>query len=219
MGIGSGRMRILLATTNEAKIHYYGERLKEKGIDLVTLRDLKIDVDVDENGSDPVENAVIKARAYNEISHLPTIALDDGLFFDGVPKELQPGTHVRRIGGRRLNDAEMIDYYIGLVNQYGVDGKLPGYFLKGIAIVDQDNVYTSTRKSERLFTSQQSKTVVEGYPLDSIQIILSLNKFKSELTREEEAATIDSGNCAIFEFLLETIRKMESDSSKMLVRS
>ena len=113
MGIGSGRMRILLATTNEAKIHYYGERLKEKGIDLVTLRDLKIDVDVDENGSDPVENAVIKARAYNEISHLPTIALDDGLFFDGVPKELQPGTHVRRIGGRRLNDAEMMTIISG----------------------------------------------------------------------------------------------------------
>lgn len=212
-------MKILLATTNEAKIRYYGDRLKEKGINLVTLRDLKIDVDVDEDGHDPIENAIIKAKAYNKISHLPTIALDDGLFFEGVPEEIQPGTHVRRIDGKRLNDLEMIEYYTRLVDCYGVDGKLLGYFLKGIAIVDQDSVYTSSRKSPRLFTNRQSKVVVDGYPLDSIQMIPSLNKFKSELTKEEEVATIDQGNNEIFAFLLQTICQMETDSSKMLVRS
>ena len=29
----------------------------------------------------------------------------------------------------------MLDYYIGLVNKYGHDGYLDGYFLKGIAIL------------------------------------------------------------------------------------
>lgn len=73
-------MKILLATTNKAKIRYYGNKLKQKGIDIVTLEELGITCDVDETGNNPIENAVIKAKAYYEISHIPTIALDDGLF-------------------------------------------------------------------------------------------------------------------------------------------
>ena len=45
---GRDKMKYLLATTNKAKIRYYGTKLKEKGIDIVTLNDLNVDVDVDE---------------------------------------------------------------------------------------------------------------------------------------------------------------------------
>jgi len=211
-------MKILLATTNDAKIKYYGTRLEEKGIDLVTLKDLKIDIDVDETGKDPIENAVIKARAYNEISHLPTIAIDDGLFLENVPEEIQPGTHVRRIGNKRLNDQEMIEYYINLVNQYGIDGKLDGYFLKGVAIVDKDHTYTFDFKSYRHFTNRQSKLLDKGYPLDSIQIVPPLNKFKCELTKEEEEATLGMEKIEIFAFILKTIKEIEKENSKNLVK-
>jgi inosine/xanthosine triphosphate pyrophosphatase family protein len=33
-------MKILFATTNKAKVKFYAARLKEKGIDIVTLDDL-----------------------------------------------------------------------------------------------------------------------------------------------------------------------------------
>ena len=88
-------MKYLLATTNKAKIRYYGKKLKEKGIDIITLNDLDIDIEVDETGKNPVENAVIKATAYNNLSKIPTITLDEGLFLEGVPNEVQPCTHVR----------------------------------------------------------------------------------------------------------------------------
>ena len=97
---------------------------------------------MDETGNNPIENAVIKAKAYYEISHIPTIALDEGLFLENISDEKQPGTHVRRVNNRRLNDKEMIDYYISLVNKYGKDGKLLGYFLKGVAIIDDYDIYT-----------------------------------------------------------------------------
>ncbi len=212
-------MKILLATTNDAKIKCYGTKLKEKGIDLVTLRDLNIDVDVDETGKDPVENAVIKARAYYEITHLPTIAIDDGLFFENLPEEVQPGIHVRRVGEKRLNDSEMIEHYLGLVNQYGTDGKLNGYFLKGVAMVDGNDTYTFDFKSNRYFTNQQSSKVLKGYPLDSIQIVLPLNKFKSELTREEEEKTLGIEKEEIFGFILKTIHELEKKKKKELVKS
>lgn len=202
-------MKCLFATTNKAKIRYYVTKLRELGIEIVTLEDLNITCDVDETGKDPVENAVIKARAYYELSGMPTITLDDGLFLEGVPAHIQPGTHVRRVNGKRLNDKEMIDYYIGLVNQYGDNGALKGYFLKGVAIVDQNSVYTSSYKAKRCFTNKQSPVIDEGYPLASIQIISPFNKFKSELTKEEEKRTMDIEQQSIFGFILNTISTME----------
>lgn len=211
-------MKYLLATTNKAKIRYYGTKLREHGIEIVTLKDLNIECDVDETGKNPIENAIIKASAYHKISGMPTIALDEGLFLEGVPDNIQPGTHVRRVNGKRLNDIEMIEYYIDLVNKYGENGTLKGYFLKGVAIVNQNNTYTFEYKANRCFTNRQSEVIDEGYPLASIQIISALNKFKSELTEEEEKSTMDVEQKDIFEFILNTISTIEQDQTKKLVK-
>lgn len=211
-------MKYLLATTNKAKIRYYGTKLKEHGIEIATLEDLNIECYVDETGKNPIENAIIKASAYHKLSGMVTIALDEGLFLEGVPDNIQPGTHVRRINGKRLNDIEMIEYYIDLVNKYGKNGILNGYFLKGVAIVNQDNTYTFDYKANRQFTNKQSEVIDEGYPLASIQIIASLNKFKSELTEDEEKNTIDVEQRDIFEFILNTISTVEQDQTKQLVK-
>lgn len=204
-------MKFLLATTNKAKIRYYGKKLKEKGINIITLNDLENLCDVDETGKNPIENAIIKAKVYNDISGLPTIALDEGLYLDGVIEEKQPGTHVRRVNGKRLNDKEMIDYYISLVNQYGTSGKLKGYFLKGVAIFDGTNTYTFDYKADRFFTSRKSEVINEGYPLESIQFIKDLNKFKSELTENEEKKIVDLEQKDIFEFILNTASSIEQN--------
>ncbi len=211
-------MKYLLATANKAKIRYYGTKLKERGVEIVTLKDLNIECEVDETGKDPIENAIIKASAYHKLSGMPTIALDDGLFFEEVPDNIQPGTHVRRVNGRRLNDIEMIEHYIDLVNKYGKNGILKGYFLKGVAIVNQDRTYSFDYKSNRCFTNKQSEVMDEGYPLASIQIIPSLNKFKSELTEEEEKITMDVEQKDIFEFILNTISTIEQNQTKKLVK-
>lgn len=204
-------MKYLFATTNKAKVRRYGEKLKENGIDLVTLNDLNLELDVDESGKNPIENAIIKATAYNKATNMTTIAIDDGLFLDNVPDEVQPGTHVRRVNGKRLNDEEMIDYYISLVNKYGTNGELTGYFKKGVAIVTGDNTYTFEHKSGRKFTNKQSPKIDEGYPLASIQMIESLGKFKSELTHEEEEQLMKLEKEEITQFIINTIKKLEKE--------
>lgn len=138
------------------------------------------------------------------------------MFLENVPDSVQPGTHVRRVNGKRLSDNEMIEYYIGIVNQYGENGFLKGYFLKGVAIVNIDNTYTFDYKANRCFTNKQSKVIDEGYPLASIQINSDLNKFKSELTEDEERITMDIEQKDIFEFILNTISEIEQDQTKSL---
>lgn len=194
-------MKILFATTNPAKVKTYASRLIEKGYEIVTLKDLKIDIDVEENGTTPLENAIIKAKEYHKISNLPTIAMDEGLYLDGVPENLQPGTHVRRVNGKKLSDEEMIIHYINLVNQYGNNGKLTGYFKKGIAILNNDKIDTIEIKAPRCFSNTRCETITIGYPLASIQWIEERNKYKAELTREEENQLMSKEQKEILDFI------------------
>lgn len=116
-------MKLLYGTGNQAKLAAMRNRLRQIGIELVGLNDLKADgLDIPkvvENGNTPLENARLKAKGYYEAFHIPVFSCDSGLYFDNVPDEIQPGVHVRNVNGKRLSDDEMIDYYSGLVKIYG----------------------------------------------------------------------------------------------------
>ena len=205
-------MKVLFATTNKAKMKSYGTPLIKNGIELVSLSDLNIDIDVDENGNDVVENACIKAKAYYELSNMNTFAIDEGLYFEDVEDKIQPGTHVRRVNGKRLNDEEMIDYYLDLVNKYGKDGILTGYFKKAVALIINGELSTCEIKTYREFINKRSNVVREGYPLASIQYVDKYNKYKSELTDEENEELKKEEQNEIIEFLLE---KLNSKTKKL----
>lgn len=193
-------MKVLFATTNIAKIKKYGEKLIEKGIEVITLKDVPKTVEVNESGKDPVENAILKARCYYELYNLPTIALDDGLFFNDIPNEVQPGTHIKRVNGKTLNEPEMVHYYQGLVNKYGTTNKLSGYYLKGIAVIINGKLYTTSIKKYVFFTSLINNPIKPGYPLDS----LLLNRDSNKLSKEEKSL-LKVNESAIVDFIYKTI--------------
>ena len=100
-------MKILFATTNQAKIKKYADRLKEKNIEVLTIKDLGINLKPEENGKNAIENAYIKAKAYYDETKITTIGMDNNLYIEELPKEKQPGTYVIRINGKELNDEEI----------------------------------------------------------------------------------------------------------------
>ncbi len=57
-------MKVLFATTNPAKIKKYAEKLKQKNIEVLTIKDLGINLKPEETGNNAIENAYIKAIAY-----------------------------------------------------------------------------------------------------------------------------------------------------------
>ena len=125
-------MKVLFATTNPAKVKKYKKALEEKGIELLTLKDLHINIKVEETGKNAIENAYIKAKSYYEVAHIPTIGMDNCLFVEELSEEEQRGTHVRRINGKELTDEEMIEYYTNLVKKHGK--KLTAKWVYGMVI-------------------------------------------------------------------------------------
>lgn len=77
-----------------------------------------------------------------------------------------------------------------------------------------NDVESFQNSSERTFVNRQSKVIDEGYPLASIQIVPYVNKFKSELTREEEKVTMDVEYQMIFDFLFSSIDNLKKGNNK-----
>lgn len=110
-------------------------RLANLRIELVSPKDLNIKLNIIENGNTTVENTLKKISAYYEVTGIPTIAGDSGLYIENIPEEKQPGLFVRRVNGKELTDNEVIDYYTKLVDSIG--GKTIAYYITGLALVDE----------------------------------------------------------------------------------
>lgn len=198
-------MKLLIATHNKSKLNLYNNLLSDSGINAVTLDTENIDIDVEESGNNPKENAIKKAIEYSKYTDLPLFAEDTGLYFENIEEDLQPGTHVVRVNGKRLNDDEILEYYVNLVSSHG--GALKGYYLKDIALLDQNrNLHTFEYKVEKIFTSKVSEKRHDGYPLDSISITPSLNKYTVDLSDEENNILLNENHKKAKEFIINSLR-------------
>lgn len=179
--------KVVFATNNPTKAKRFSKGLVKSNIEVLSLKDLEVDIDVDENGKDAIENALIKARACHEKTNMPSIGMDDTLYLENVPEELQPGLFVRRINGKTLNDDEMLEHYISLVKQYGTDGKLYCKWVYGLAVINEDgkeSTYTWS-KDNFYMVDTISKKIQPGYPLNSISKYKIIDKYFTDVTDEE----------------------------------
>lgn len=180
--------KVLFATGNPSKAKRFSKGLLYKGIEVITLKDIEKDIEINEDGKNAIENAIIKAKAYAEVVDMPVFAMDDNLYLENVPEEKQPGVFVRRVNGKRLTDEEMLQHYTGLVKEYGKEGKLDCKWVYGMAVINEKKeISTYTwEKGGFYFVEKISDKIRAGYPLDSISINKKLNKYFTDITPEDK---------------------------------
>lgn len=166
-------MKVLIGTTNPAKVKRFAEFLPDCGIEFLTLKDLGINDEPRETGSDPEQNARIKAAFYGQFCDR-VICNDSGLYFDCLPLDdpRQPGLNIRTPQGRRLDDEEMIAYYGELIESLG--GKVLAYYLDGIAVYREGQVESwldeQGKAAAFYMVSRPSENRHPGWPLDSLSV-------------------------------------------------
>lgn len=191
--------KVLFATENESKAKRFKKGLLENGIELITINDIEEKIDIEENGANAIENALIKARAYAKTEGIPAFAMDDNLYIEEIPEDKEPGMYVRRVNGKRFSDDEMIKYYSNLAHEYGKDGKLTCRWIYGIAVINNGVESTYTWSKEDFYiVDKPSNKINPGYPLDTISINKKLNKYFTDITednkkeiKEDESDVID----------------------------
>ena len=198
-------VKVLFATGNESKVKIFKDKLLDNNIELITLNDIDKTIEVEENGKNAIENALIKARAYSDYCNYPVFAMDDNLYIDGIPEEKQPGMFVRRVNGKRLSDDEMIKYYSNLAHEYGESGKLTCRWVYGMAVINQgvESVYTWS-KEDFYMVDEPSNKINPGYPLNTISINKKLNKYITDIT-EEDKKKMKEDDSEVIEFLCKNL--------------
>lgn len=205
-------MKLLYGTGNHAKLEAMQRRLARLDLEIIGLEDMdKKAPQVAENGSTPLENARLKAYAYYDAFRLPVFSCDSGLYFEGVPDDIQPGVHVRTVNGKYLTDDEMLQYYSGLAKKYG---NLKARYRNAICLVlDKEHIYETMDDSLAdgpfLLTPIPHSTVMhKGFPLDSLSVDIKTGKYFYDL---EET---DRDEVAVKEGFLEFFRSVLNLSSE-----
>lgn len=193
------KLQLIYGTGNPAKLGAMRRRLATLPLEILGLNEVRELIsrekweelqNLKEDGNTPLENAGKKARRYYQAFGRPVFSCDSGLYFDNVPRELQPGVHVRRIGGKNCTDEEMTEYYAALAGTYG---DLKARYRNAICLVmGQGQEYASMDESLAsepfLITSVPHKRPCRpGFPLDRISVDIKSGKYYYDL----EDSTLD----------------------------
>ena len=102
--------KLLLATRNAAKIREYTSLLRQGPLELTSLVEQDIDLEVEETGRTLEENASLKAMAYASDASFLVLADDSGLEVDALGGE--PGVRSARYAGEGVSDEARIAFLL-----------------------------------------------------------------------------------------------------------
>ena len=103
--------RIIFATSNQGKMKEVRMILSDLDVEVLSMREVGIQIDIEENGKTFEENALIKAKAIHEITGALVLSDDSGLEVDYMDKA--PGIYSARFLGEETS--------YDIKNQYIID--------------------------------------------------------------------------------------------------
>lgn len=178
---------ILYATQNAAKLLTL-KNILGNAYKIVSLEDVGIRSQAEEDGVDPKENALKKARYCFQMTGKDSFSMDFGFFIEGLSENEQPGSSVKSVvpisREREPTDEEILDYYKSLISRLG--GKVNVYWLRALAYVSKDGEYIKETKIPKILIGTPHWTRFKGFPMTSIQLDPRTGKYESELTEEEK---------------------------------
>lgn len=97
-------MMLIAATNNSHKLEEIKAILKDKDMEIRSMAEAGLDIDIEENGSTFAENALIKAREVHRLTGEAAIADDSGL--EVFALQGQPGVRSARYSGEAGADKD-----------------------------------------------------------------------------------------------------------------
>ena len=187
--------KIIFATGNKGKIKEIQMILADLGVEVITMKEAGIEIDIEENGKTYEENALIKSRAV--ASHPAArsagcivMADDSGLEIEYLNNE--PGIYSARYLGEdtsyRIKNANLIERLSRVP-----DEKRTARFVCAIAAVLPDGKEITTRGIIEGIIGYEEKGS-NGFGYDPIFYVPKFGRTTAELTEEEKNQVSHRGN-------------------------
>jgi len=174
--------KLLIATNNKGKVKELQGLLKGTGLELITPKDINLNLEVEEDGTTYAENAIKKASAFAHASGLVSLADDSGLEVDAL--DGAPGLYSARYHPKPgANDADRRAYMLE-----NLKGKLRPWKARfhatiAIAIPEKDVQVVEGNCLGEIIPNERG---TGGFGYDPIFLLPELNKTMAELEMEEK---------------------------------
>lgn len=180
--------KFVIATNNPHKVVEFKKILEPLGITCVSLKEMGIECDAEENGVTFAENARIKAQAVFDLCGLPSVADDSGICVDALNGE--PGVYSARYGGEGYDDEGRM--FLLLKNMEGKENRAAHFTSAICCVYDQDTVIEAEGYIFGQLTREPRGT--NGFGYDPIFLPDGYEMTTAEMEGEQKNAISHRGN-------------------------
>jgi XTP/dITP diphosphohydrolase len=195
--------KIIVASNNDHKIKEIKQILKDIDVEVKSLKDCNIDIDVVEDGKTFIENSYKKAKEIYEyvkkegLSDFLIMADDSGLEVEYLNGE--PGVYSARYAGEhgnnKKNNEKLLEKLKGVPSE-----ERKAAFVCAIVLIDETG--KTVKVEERAHgVIKEELTGVEGFGYDPLFFVPEFNKTFAEMTADEKNSISHRGKA------LEVIKK------------
>lgn len=178
---------LLIATKNIGKFGEFSIFLSDiPEIELLSLKDIKINEDVEEDEPTYSENSLKKAIFYSKRANIPVISDDGGIEIEAL--DGAPGVKSRRWLGHEATDEELINHMIKVSKKLPENNRT-AYFRTVVTLAFPDGRnFQVTGEVKGVIAKEPHLKKLEGYPYRSFFYIPEIKKYyhESDLTEDEQ---------------------------------
>lgn len=197
--------KIIFATGNAGKVKEIQMIMADTGMEVCSMKEAGISVEIEENGKTYEENALIKARAVAACTDCIVLADDSGLEIDYLNKE--PGIYSARYLGEdtpySIKNAALLERLNKVPEK-----KRTARFVCAIAAVLPDGTELTTRAAIEGYIGYEEKGS-HGFGYDPIFYVPEFGKSTAELTEEEKNKVSHRGKA--LQLMKEELKKYEDN--------
>ena len=195
------KKRIIFATGNQGKMKEIRTIMENLDVEVLSLKDIDLEVDINENGTTFEENAIIKAKTIMELTKEIVLADDSGLEVDYLGKA--PGVYSARYMGEDTSYSIKNNHIIKELE--GVEGEeRSARFVSVIACVFPNGEVLTTRGTIEGRIGYEEKGE-NGFGYDPIFYVPEYDCTTAELSLEEKNKISHRGKA--LEAMKEELRK------------
>ena len=185
-------MKLLIATHNLGKFREISSYLNEFEFEILSLDDLGIQDEFEENEDSFEGNALGKARFYSDKSGHLTLADDSGLFVPALDGEL--GLKTRRWGaGKDATDEQWLDYFLKRMEKE--EDRSARFVCAAAAVFPglETVEFVGFGETQGLLELEPRAPLLPGLPLSSVFVPKGYDKVFAALDPEEKNAVSHRG--------------------------
>lgn len=180
---------ILFATKNQGKVKEIKKILEGLPVEVITMEEAGIDVEVEETGTTFIENAILKAEALTQYTDAIILADDSGLEIDYLNKE--PGVYSARYLGKETPYEEKNAILLDRLKDVP-KAQRSARFVCAIAAASQGMVTLTTQATIEGYIGYEAKGK-NGFGYDPIFFIEAYNTSTADLSPEVKNAISHRG--------------------------